>query len=40
LNERGALALIARPDRYVYGVARNAEALGRLVRDLVKKISS
>jgi len=39
LNERGALALIARPDRYVYGVARNAEALGRLMRELVKKIS-
>ena len=40
LNERGALALIARPDRYVYAVARNAEALGRLVRELVKKVSS
>jgi 3-(3-hydroxy-phenyl)propionate hydroxylase len=39
LNERGALALIARPDRYVYGVATNAEALGRLIQDLVKKIS-
>jgi 3-(3-hydroxy-phenyl)propionate hydroxylase len=34
LRERGAVALVARPDRYVYGVARSGESLGRLVREL------
>ncbi|ODT35195.1 MAG: hypothetical protein ABS55_09530 [Lautropia sp. SCN 70-15] len=34
LRERGAVALVARPDRYVYGVARSGESLRRLVREL------
>jgi hypothetical protein len=34
LDARGALALVARPDRYVYGVAPNGEALNRLVQEL------
>jgi len=38
LNERGALALIARPDRYVHGVAHTGEALHRLVREIVSKL--
>ena len=40
LDERGALALVARPDRYVYGVAHTGEALHRLVRELVGKLGS
>lgn len=35
LAERGAVALVARPDRYVYGIARSAAELQRLVRELV-----
>lgn len=34
LRERGAIALVARPDRYVYGVARDGAELRRLVMDL------
>ncbi|HMN80815.1 MAG TPA: bifunctional 3-(3-hydroxy-phenyl)propionate/3-hydroxycinnamic acid hydroxylase [Burkholderiaceae bacterium] len=34
LAERGAVALVARPDRYVYGIARSTVELQRLVREL------
>jgi 3-(3-hydroxy-phenyl)propionate hydroxylase len=34
LVETGAMAAVVRPDRYVYGVARTAPDLARLVGDL------
>jgi len=34
LQERGAVALVARPDRYVYGIARSGDDLQRLVGEL------
>lgn len=34
LKERGAVALVARPDRYVYGIARSEAELQRLVEAL------
>jgi 3-(3-hydroxy-phenyl)propionate hydroxylase len=34
LRSRGAVALVARPDRYVYGIARDADDLRRLVETL------
>lgn len=34
LQERNAVALVARPDRYVYGIARSGADLHRLVREL------
>lgn len=34
LQSRGAMALVARPDRYVYGIARDADELRRLVETL------
>jgi 3-(3-hydroxy-phenyl)propionate hydroxylase len=37
LRERGAVALVARPDRYVYGIARSGEELGRLVAQVLKQ---
>lgn len=40
LQERGAVALVARPDRYVYGIARSGADLHRLVRELGSAIGS
>ncbi len=40
LNERNAVALVARPDRYVYGIARSSEDLRRLVRELGHALGS
>lgn len=40
LDARGAIALVARPDRYVYGVARSIEDLQRLVHELVDAMGS
>ena len=34
LDETGAMAALVRPDRYVYGVARTAPELERLIDDL------
>src|SRR5690606_29161972 len=34
LRERDAVALVARPDRYVYGIARSEMELRRLLREL------
>lgn len=40
LKARGAVALVARPDRYVYGVARSIEELNRLVREIGSAIGA
>lgn len=38
LKAQGGVAVIARPDRYVYGVARSAEDLARMLRDLSQRL--
>lgn len=38
LRERGAVALVARPDRYIYGIARLSADLHHLVRELESAI--
>jgi len=38
LDSIGARAAVVRPDRYVYGIARDADELRRLVHDLLKSI--
>ena len=40
LTERGAVALVARPDRYVYGVARTGAELQRLIEELADAVSA
>ena len=39
LRERGAVALVARPDRYVYGIARSEVELRRLVGELCSTVA-
>jgi len=34
----GAAAVVARPDRYVYGVARNGKELNRMIEGLGRQI--
>jgi 3-(3-hydroxy-phenyl)propionate hydroxylase len=38
MARHGAAAVVARPDRYVYGVAHDADGLNRLVEDLARHI--
>src|SRR5262249_52358465 len=38
MGQQGAAAVVARPDRYVYGVARDREGLNRLVEGLGRQI--
>jgi 3-(3-hydroxy-phenyl)propionate hydroxylase len=38
LNSTGVQAAVVRPDRYVYGTARNADELRRLVRALLNRL--
>ena len=38
MASQGAAAVVARPDRYVYGVARNAAELNRMIEGLGRQI--
>ena len=39
LRERGAVAVVARPDRYVFGIASSADELQRLVKELLDAVA-